>query len=551
MDLIGKLASSAGETGVSDLEEWYVQKYQEVPDYSKILDALVRTPSERQQLLRPYIEPDDQQRQEGLKQPTVAHRAIARLVAQGFIKVIVTTNFDRLIEKALEDEGVVPTVLSTSDQVEGALPLDHLNCCVFKVHGDYLDTRIRNTQSELDEYPQGYNDLLGRIFNEYGLIICGWSGSWDAALCNALFRAKSRRFTTYWALHGAASDEAQRLITHRSAQVIQIDSADRFFQNIQQTVTSIEEYSRPHPLSIEAAVASLKRYLSHPEYRIQLSDLIDSTVEQVVRNTTGEDFGVHAPQAVKATISSRMRRYESACSTLLAIASVGGYWSDEDNSEAWERAIERLATTPSISGTTYVVWRDLRAYPGVLLLYALGISAIEARNLRFVNRIFRRTVTDDSSGLAQSSTVLTKLLLARNTESHLKGFLEGMERRHVPINDWIHGVLRQPLGQLIPDDTKYSFEFDKFEILASLGFHNMRHRESYLADWFPLGAFIWRSENRQRIIAEFEESINLLGNDSPLVECGIFGNSAGQCLGTIERFKSFVSGVALQMGILH
>ena len=551
IDLLGKLAASMGETGISDLEGWYVQKYQEAPDYSKILDALAKTRSERQQLLRPYFESNDLEREEGLKQPTAAHKAIARLVAQGFIKVIVTTNFDRLIEKALEDEGIVPTVLSNTHQVEGALPLDHIDCCVFKVHGDYLDPEIRNTQSELEEYPQVYDKFLDRVIDEYGLIVCGWSGSWDTAMRNALFRAQSRRFTTYWALYGEANDEARKLIEHRSAQVIPIDNADYFFQHVQQTVTSIDDYSRPHPLSTEAAVASLKRYISRPEYRIQLSELIDSTVNQVVENTTGQDFEVHAPQPDKATINARLRRYESACSTLLAIASVGGYWSDEDNSAVWERAIERLSSKNFVSGTTYVVWRDLTVYPGILLLYALGISAIEAGNLRFVNRIFRRTVTDDSSGVAQSSPVLTKLLLARNTEGHLKGYLEGMERNHVPINDWVHNVLRQPLGQLIADDASYSLIFDKFEMLASLGFGSMQHRESYLNDWFPLGAFIWRSENRQRVIAEFEESIGLLGNDSPLVECGIFGNNAGQCLSTIERFKEFVSKVAQQMGIFY
>ena len=549
MDLLGKLAASMGETGVSDLEGWYVQKYQEAPDYSKILDALAKTPSERQQLLRPYFEPDDQQRQEGLKQPTAAHEAIARLVAQGFIKVIVTTNFDRLIEKALEGEGIVPTVLSTTHQVEGALPLDHIDCCVFKVHGDYLDPEIRNTQSELEEYPQVYDKFLDRVIDEYGLIVCGWSGSWDTAMRNALFRAQSRRFTTYWALHGEANDEARKLIEHRSAQVIPIDNADYFFQHVQQTVASIEDYSRPHPLSTEAAVAGLKRYLSSPNYRIQLLEHVDAAVEEVIRATVGEGFEVHTPQPDKATITARLRRYESASSTLLSMASIGGYWSDADNVVVWERAIGRLSASASVSGTIYPVWRDLTVYPGILLLYALGIGAIEAGNLPFVNRIFRKAVTDTSSGIDQQSSALTILLSRRNTQGLMKGLLEGMERLHVPINDWIHDVLRQPLKQLIPDDARYSLMFDKFEILASLGFGAMRHRESYRNDWFPLGSFIWRSENRRRIIAELEESINLLGNESPLIKCGIFGSNAGQCLGTIERFKSFVSRVTQQLGI--
>jgi hypothetical protein len=57
--------------------------------------------------------------------------------------------------------------------------LTHSHCYVLKLHGDYKDARILNTDQELSAYPDGYNRLLDRIFDEHGLIICGWSGEWD------------------------------------------------------------------------------------------------------------------------------------------------------------------------------------------------------------------------------------------------------------------------------------------------------------------------------------------------------------------------------------
>lgn len=75
--------------------------------------------------MRAYFEPTEDEREQGLKLPTVAHRAIASLVARGYVRVILTTNFDRLLELALEAEGVVPTVIATPDAVEGALPAAH------------------------------------------------------------------------------------------------------------------------------------------------------------------------------------------------------------------------------------------------------------------------------------------------------------------------------------------------------------------------------------------------------------------------------------------
>ena len=148
LDLIRKLAKLHGETSDPDPERWYREKFEQEANYSNLLDTLAKTPAERQQLLRAYWEPNDREREEGEKKPTAAHRSIAALAARGFIRVILTTNFDRLLETALTDEGVVTTVLSSPDQVQGALPLIHTQCCVFKVHGDYLDTRIRNTPAE-------------------------------------------------------------------------------------------------------------------------------------------------------------------------------------------------------------------------------------------------------------------------------------------------------------------------------------------------------------------------------------------------------------------
>jgi hypothetical protein len=185
LDLVRKLANVAGQDCEPSPEQWYRDSFGKEPDYSELLDALAKTPAERQQLLRIYWEATTDEREEGAKQPTPAHRAIADLVAQGFIKVIITTNFDRLMETALADVGIAPTVLSTPDQVHGALPLIHTRCCVFKVHGDYLDTRIRNTPEELEAYPAEFDTLLDRIFDEFGLVVCGWSADWDEALRRA------------------------------------------------------------------------------------------------------------------------------------------------------------------------------------------------------------------------------------------------------------------------------------------------------------------------------------------------------------------------------
>ena len=534
------MAAANGHSTEIDWEQWYLEKYGEAPEYSKILDYLAKTQSERQQLLRPYFEPNEQEREEGLKQPTAAHRAIARLVAGDHVKVIVTTNFDRLIERALEDEGVVPTVLSTKDQVQGALPLIHTKCCVFKVHGDYMDTRILNSPTELGTYPEEYDRLLDRILDDFGLIVCGWSAEWDEALSKALTRATSRRFTTYWGVRGKTNDQAQHLIAHRQAQVVPIRDADAFFETIQQTVNSIEEYSGPHPLSTEAAVGSLKRYLSGPEHRIQLLDLIDSAVDQVVEATSGEGFEVQGGETPTIrTVTARIRKYESASSTLTTMAATAGFWAEDGNILGWGRAMERFFTTSTESG--YSVWNTLRMYPGILATYALGIGAVESERVSVLKPIFEKNIRDDNN-TNETTTVLTKLAEGLSP-FYQRNTLEGFEKSPVAISDWLHEVLRQPLNGIIANDMKYTYVFVKFEILVSLA--HVHRSKSW---WYPLGSFIHRRASREHVLGEIEESISVLKDDSPFVASGLFGEKADKCIESLKDFKEYMRDVALKLG---
>src|SRR6266851_384800 len=119
-DLIRQIALANGANCEPDPAAWYAKEFGRQPEYTKIIDQLAKSPSERSQLLRPYFEPNEDERQRGLKQPTPAHKVIAHLVSEDYVRVILTTNFDRLLESALETEGVSATVLATPDSIDGS-----------------------------------------------------------------------------------------------------------------------------------------------------------------------------------------------------------------------------------------------------------------------------------------------------------------------------------------------------------------------------------------------------------------------------------------------
>ena len=552
-DLIRKLAAASRESAEPDPEKWYREKHDEDPEYSNLVDKLAKTQTERQGLLHPYFEPSEQEREENAKQPTAAHKAIARLVAQGFVKVIITTNFDRLLEKALEEVDVEPSVLSSEDQVKGMVPLVHTQHCIVKLHGDYLDTRIRNTRSELSEYPVEINQLLDRIFDEFGLVVCGWSADWDIALRDALLRAPSRRFTTYWAAYGQLKDEARRLINHRCAQVIDIESADKFFATVQEKVASIEQFSQPHPLSTEAAVASLKRYLPEPRYRIQLADLIAESVERVVESVSTSRFDVNSPEPDTETVTARVRAYEAVCSTLLAMAATGGRWAEEDHYDNWRHVLERMATLPLVSGKG--MWLGLERYPATLVLYALGLGALSGNRLQLLGHLLSTEIPHPHDETRTIAQLLPPNCMFENFGGGQKVMqvLEGMESRHTPLSDWIQAAGQQYVSYTAYNSEQYDFAFDKLEILMALSYarHDDKKAAAWYRYWAPLGSFVHRSRTRERVIREIEESVATRQHESSFVRSGIFGKSADECAASIQQFKEFVRKVAQEMGIFY
>ena len=106
----------------------------------------------------------------------------------------------------MREAGVEPTIIASDDAVIGATPLVHAKCSVIKVHGDYLDARIKNTDAELEAYSPAMNGLLDQVFDNFGLLVVGWSGEWDTALRDAILRAPARQYPFYWAARGAAGN---------------------------------------------------------------------------------------------------------------------------------------------------------------------------------------------------------------------------------------------------------------------------------------------------------------------------------------------------------
>jgi len=542
LELVRKCAHLQGEDCEPDPEKWYAAKYGKSPDYAELLALLGKTSSERQLLLRGYFEPTPEELNDGAKQPTAAHRAIARLVSDGYVRVIVTTNFDRLMERALDEVGIAPSILSTADQIKGAMPLVHQRCSVIKVHGDYLDTRLKNTPDELADYDPRLNGLLDQVFDQFGLVTCGWSADWDVALRAAIERAPSRRFTTYWAARGAISTTAQQLLSHRAGLQIPIKDADHFFTTLQERVEALAQFNEPHPLSTKAAVASLKRYLEEDRFRIRLNDLLEEEADRVCAQLfTPQLSAAPGGDVTSEQLTARVRQYEAICKTLMQLAFVCGQWAKPDVALVWQRLLGKIYARRSRNGG--MVWLSFQHYPISLIAYSACLGAVIAQNWQVITPLlcteFKREHQVSKMSVAA---------IAPNSWLEYREWgqlLEGMARRHTPINDWLHDLMQSEFGSHYASPEDFTLSFDTVEILLALGY--LKYREPNSGnDWHPTGSFGWRYQNRETVFKWLQDQLDSDTN-SVLITSKLFGSTGQECKDNLERFKMHADKVSTKM----
>lgn len=536
-DLIKRIADLVGDERPTDPATWYQDRFGKDPSYSDLLGELAKSPADRSQLLRGYFEPTEEEREEKVKIPTEAHRAIACMVAAGHIRVILTTNFDRLMEQALAEVGVTPNVIWSLASVAGMTPLQHADCTLIKIHGDYMDLETKNTLDELSEYGPEMIAVLDQVLTEYGLIMCGWSGDWDPALRDAILRCTRHRFSTFWLRRDKLSEDAQRVADARQATEVEIRSADECFVELEEKVRSIEESRAVHPASPEVALATTKRLLSERRFLIRLEDFVIEEAQRVRDALDGEDFALGGPKPDEDSVRARAERSQAVAANLSASLMVGCYWGSGEHHRIWGRALERVSSFGLRSGSAFRAWRHLRLLPGTYALYSAGIAALAAEKYETVKFLLtgckRRdqekeiSLIEDMNGREAFGADASKLLFPP-------------PGRRTAGSDWLHEKLGEDFTRLVGGDDQFTLLFHRFELLLSMCFRQLARdgeiRAGFGGDWMPDGRFMWHHSMPLHTPALFKAEIDMQGEAWPPLKVGLFDGDA-------EKAKSIIGDV--------
>ncbi len=516
LNLVERIAALSAEDTRGSPARWYQDKFGKEPGYSELLDMLAKTPAERRAILHDFFEPTDEERYDGIKMPTAAHRAIAELVRDGFVKVIVTTNFDRLMEVALTDVGIVPTVISTADATKGAAPLVHQRCVVVKIHGDYLDDRIKNTEDELASYDPAMDAYLDRILDEFGLIVCGWSGEWDQALRAAFERCSSRRYATFWAARGKLGARAEKLLTLRGGHLIEIDGADKFFLQLQEMVEGLRESKAAHPLSVNARVSAIKKFVASPQYRVRFHDFLVDEAKRV-RTFLDSAYSVEDTRVDVTTTKARFDAYDASTSALQHMLFAAAHWAEPYNFEAIRQSISKLVP-PSLSGGV-VRWLEMNKYPGAVCFYAAAFGAMSGGNWL----LFKYLLEGRLMHGGEEENVLEHLGAINISSQDTVNTLH-QQRRHTPMSDHLMTVLGKLSGS-----ENIERDFERFEVLLALHYLMTSKDDGRQT---LTGRFVWHhsAQITQRLKAEIERD----ADNWPPLNAGLFGGTSSNAIQLVD-----------------
>jgi hypothetical protein len=559
LNLIERLARLEQEAPAQDPEAWFRSKYGADPGYSTLLVRLAPSQAARQQLLRSFFEPTDEEREQGLKTPSAAHRGIAQLVQTGAVRVIITTNFDRLLELSLEEVGIRPTVLWNSDTLAGATPLSHSQCTIIKVHGDYLDTRIKNSPDELASYEPAIDRLLDRIFDDYGILVCGWSAAYDTALCAAVNRSTSSRYPVYWTTVDQPSAAAADIVSKRKAIVLHIKGAEHFFPTLAEQIQALDDLAKHQPLTTKAALATAKRLMSESRLDIRLHDFITDQVHLSLEQMRDEKIVDGDGPASKDEFLRRLRGFERAIRTPAALFAAAAYW--DCNNRGFIVGFENYRSLALARGGGLAHHFDLKRLPLIYCFYAAGVVGLLTGHLNMFSKISELLIEQAThSGDYPPSTIFW----ADSPFHTLLGQLSGQNeldwlevKRNPAASERVLMILRPILDEYLPDERLLVSAFDKFEYLFSLIHADFRlmyekatGKEVLL--WMPIGSYAYRGQLQVGPgmyvpgLRQVPSVVSMVNNEiteagirwSPLV-AGLFGGSPDRVKAAVDFATAF------------
>lgn len=254
-----------------------------------------------------------------------------------------------------------------------------------------------------------------------------------------------------------------------------------------------------------------------------MHDLLHDQTEQVHREVSSAHFVLDTPEPDADTIARRLHQYESVTGKLAEMMAAIAYHGGSQHSWLLTRSLQRLSPGDTPGGTSYDVWREMRAYPVLLIIYAVGIPALAAKKFGHLAAILLTPMIPAGRLRGQ---LLVKEANPRSALTSACRALPGRKRAHFPGSDYLAQVLEPLVQGYVPGHKEFLAAFDDFEYFLSLVYWHVARGNR---EWAPMGSFVWRrwGYDEDPLLEEFLNEAERNGNAWGLYSAGFFNDANG------------------------
>lgn len=271
----------------------------------------------------------------------------------------------------------------------------------------------------------------------------------------------------------------------------------------------------------------IKGLIADVKYRIQLHDEVANITQDVIKNTSEENFPLNDDWS-KEEFKSRIKEYDKITNDLCLIQALISYWGNKIHNQTIVLPIRMIADY-WLEKSGRSIWYILPWYNNLLLFYYTGIAAVASDRYENFMAITKKVVKDPKR--PNTNTTMIQAIQSMCSDYKDKFQLISGDSNHlVPSSEYIFKQLQPKFKELIYLGSDFESYFDKFEILMALEYAHQTAGNSPDYINAPIGRFGYKRRGYDNPLDELIEEANTLKEGWLPLQVGLIG-------GSFNRFK--------------
>ena len=171
------------------------------------------------------------------KNPNLGYAYLVRLIEEGYLNTVFTTNFDDLVNEAFFQFSQTRPIVCAHDSSIASISVTSKRPKVVKLHGDYLFDDIKATVRETESLEENTRRKFVEFCRDFGLIVVGYGG-FDRSVMDVLqYLLRSDDYFKhgiYWCIRRGdqPSDELLKLLWRDRVYFVEVDGFDELMASL-------------------------------------------------------------------------------------------------------------------------------------------------------------------------------------------------------------------------------------------------------------------------------------------------------------------------------